>query len=95
MRLRSAALPRLVVVFAGIPVLLLSCWQVVRQRHEVNMTLKIAKSVVETSFGDFAAAVEAHRQALLAHRFTGDAAPTAPAPVRAGGAAGAARWRGR
>ncbi len=45
------------------------------------MTLKIAKSVVETSFGDFAAAVEAHRQALLAHRFTGDAAPTAPAPV--------------
>ncbi len=45
------------------------------------MTLKIAKSVVETLFGDFAAEVEAHRQALLAHRFTGDAAPTAPAPV--------------
>ena len=45
------------------------------------MTLKIAKSVVDAQFGDFVAEVEAHRQALLAHRFTGDAAPTAPAPV--------------
>lgn len=45
------------------------------------MTLKIAKSVVDAQVSDFAAAVEAHRQALLAHRFTGDAAPTAPALV--------------
>ncbi|UZE51890.1 hypothetical protein ONR75_15775 [Rhodopseudomonas sp. P2A-2r] len=39
------------------------------------MTLKVYKS--QLAGVDFAAAVEGHRQALLAHRFTGDAAPTA------------------
>lgn len=39
------------------------------------MTLQIAKSVIGDM--DYPAAVEAYRQALLAHRFTGNAAPTA------------------
>ena len=42
------------------------------------MTLKVYKShTAGVSPDGFAVAVEAHRQALLAHRFTGDAAPTA------------------
>ena len=42
------------------------------------MTLKVYKShTVGLGEVDFATAVEAHRQALLDHRFTGDAAPTA------------------
>jgi hypothetical protein len=45
------------------------------------MTLQIFKSILNTLPYDFAVAVEVHRQALLAHRFTGDAAPTATALV--------------
>jgi hypothetical protein len=45
------------------------------------MPLQIFKSVLNALPYDFAATVEAHRQALLAHRFTGDAAPTATALV--------------
>lgn len=45
------------------------------------MTYQIAKSVVDRLPYNFADEVEKHRQALLAHRFTGDAAPTAPAII--------------
>ena len=39
------------------------------------MTFQIAKSAIANM--DYPAAVEAYRQALLVHRFTGEAAPTA------------------
>ncbi len=42
------------------------------------MTLRVPKSILPA---DYAEQVEAHRQELLAHRFVGDAAPTAPALV--------------
>lgn len=45
------------------------------------MTYQIAKSVVDRLPYNFADEVEKHRQALLAHRFTGDAAPTGPAII--------------
>lgn len=45
------------------------------------MTFRIAKSVLDALPFDFAEAVEGHRQALLAHRFSGDAAPSAEAAV--------------
>jgi hypothetical protein len=45
------------------------------------MTLQIFKSVIDGLPYSYADAVEKHRQALLAHRFTGDAAPTAAALV--------------
>ncbi len=45
------------------------------------MTLKVFKSVIEGLPYDYAQEVEAHRQALLAHRFVGDAAPSAPALI--------------
>ena len=48
------------------------------------MTLKVYKShTVGISPDGYAAAVEEHRQALLAHRFSGDAAPTAHPLVEA------------
>ena len=48
------------------------------------MTLKVYKShTVGIDPAGFVSAVEAHRQALLAHRFTGDAAPTAHPLVEA------------
>ena len=45
------------------------------------MPLHVPKSVIDTLPYPFTEAVERHRQALLAHRFTGDAAPTAAALV--------------
>jgi hypothetical protein len=45
------------------------------------MTFKIAKSVIDGMGIDYAAEVEAFRQAKLAHRFTGDIAPSAPAII--------------
>ncbi len=45
------------------------------------MTLRIAQSVIAALGFDFAAAVAAHRDALMAHRYSGDAAPTAHALV--------------
>jgi hypothetical protein len=45
------------------------------------MTFQIARSVINGLGYDYAAAVEAFRQARLAHRFTGDIAPSAPAVI--------------
>src|SRR4051794_23550125 len=45
------------------------------------MTFQIARSVINGLGYDYAAAVEAFRQAKLAHRFTGDIAPSAPAII--------------
>jgi hypothetical protein len=45
------------------------------------MTFKIAKSVIDGMGIDYPAEVEAFRQAKLAHRFTGDVAPSAPAII--------------
>lgn len=45
------------------------------------MTFKINKSVIDGLGFDYAAAVEEFRQAKLAHRFTGDIAPSAPAVI--------------
>jgi hypothetical protein len=45
------------------------------------MTFPIARSVINVLGYDYAAAVEAFRQAKLEHRFTGDVAPSAPAIV--------------
>jgi hypothetical protein len=42
------------------------------------MTFRIARSVINGLGYDYAVAVEAFRQARLAHRFTGDIAPSAP-----------------
>ncbi len=47
------------------------------------MTFQIAKSVIAGLPFDYAAAVEQFRQAKLAHRFTGDIAPSAPALIEA------------
>lgn len=45
------------------------------------MTFQIAKSVINGLPYNYAAAVETFRQAKLAHRFTGDIAPSAPALI--------------
>jgi hypothetical protein len=45
------------------------------------MTFQIFKSVVDALPYNYADEIEKHRQALLAHRFIGDAAPTAPAMI--------------
>src|SRR3954449_344219 len=45
------------------------------------MTFQIARSVINGLGYDYAAAVEAFRQAKLEHRFTGDIAPSAPAII--------------
>lgn len=45
------------------------------------MTFKINKSVIDGLGFNYAAAVEEFRQAKLAHRFTGDIAPSAPAVI--------------
>jgi hypothetical protein len=45
------------------------------------MTFRIARSVINGLGYDYAAAIEAFRQAKLAHRFTGDIAPSAPAVI--------------
>ena len=45
------------------------------------MTFQIAKSVINGLPYNHADAVEAFRQAKLAHRFTGDVAPSAPAII--------------
>jgi hypothetical protein len=45
------------------------------------MTFQIAKSVIDGLPYDYAGEVENFRQARLAHRFTGDVAPTAPALI--------------
>src|SRR3984893_8130459 len=45
------------------------------------MTFQIAKSVIDGLPYSYADAVEAFRQAKLAHRFTGDVAPSAPAII--------------
>jgi hypothetical protein len=47
----------------------------------IIMTFAIARSVINGLGYDYAAAVEAFRQARLAHRFTGDIAPSAPAII--------------
>lgn len=52
-----------------------------RQTDGHPMTLQLFKSVIDGLPYDYAQAVETHRQALLAHRFIGDAAPTAVALV--------------
>jgi hypothetical protein len=46
-----------------------------------EMTFQIAKSVIAGLGYDYPDAVERFRQAKLAHRFTGDVAPSAPALV--------------
>jgi len=46
-----------------------------------SMTFQIARSVINGLGYDYAGAVEAFRQAKLAHRFTGDIAPSAPAII--------------
>lgn len=45
------------------------------------MTFQIAKSVISGLPYDYAGEVEKFRQAKLAHRFTGDIAPSAPAII--------------
>jgi hypothetical protein len=45
------------------------------------MTFQIARSVINTVPYGYADAVEKFRQAKLAHRFTGDVAPSAPAII--------------
>jgi hypothetical protein len=45
------------------------------------MTYQVPKSIVDRLPYIFADEVEKHRQALLAHRFVGDAAPNAPAII--------------
>jgi hypothetical protein len=45
------------------------------------MTFQITKSVLDGLPYDYAGEVEKFRQARLAHRFTGDVAPTAPALI--------------
>jgi hypothetical protein len=45
------------------------------------MTFQIAKSVINGLPYNYADAVETFRQAKLAHRFTGDVAPSAPAII--------------
>jgi hypothetical protein len=45
------------------------------------MTFEIHRSYIERLPFDYMKSVEDFRQALLAHRFTGDAAPTAPEAV--------------
>jgi hypothetical protein len=45
------------------------------------MTFRIARSVINGLGYDYAGAIEAFRQAKLAHRFTGDIAPSASALI--------------
>jgi hypothetical protein len=49
--------------------------------EDIIMTFQIARSVINGLGYDYAAAVEAFRQAKLEHRFTGDIAPSAPAII--------------
>ena len=49
------------------------------------MTLQIPRSVLNGLPYSYAEAVETFRQAKLAHRFTGDIAPSAPAIIEHAG----------